>query len=226
MEPVKLLLETLERQTYELFAVFLPGATLLMIVAALRLRLWHDVGVPKPSDSLLFVVAALVMGRIVHGVANLAFVRGGLARLLQSRQDEQREEALEVQVISQLQTRGIFVVDSETAVGICLSHLESRRAAYDKFIALTDMAREMAVALLIGTIAISVGSGRSDYPGAGLLIGGGLVGCIAFGQLYTVFQPLPRRIVYTQYLDVVFPLPRGDAPAHTRSKPPEAPLSA
>ncbi len=205
MDAIRLIVELLEKESFEVLAIMVPGATLVCLVSAVRLSLWRGLTFPDFSNPIAFVLCAFIAGHALQGLGRLLYHRLRLERFLRDAREGVAVESLKRLVQAVLKQQMNLDVDAATAISICLSHVESRRTIYDKFTALRDMARGLATASLAAAGLVAASSRAAAYPGAGRVIGLGILGFLVFHELYLLFEHLPERSVCAQYLDSIGP---------------------
>jgi hypothetical protein len=191
VETIKALFDALKTTTYGVTAVLLPGATVLELLRRIT-----------PLNSLVvgavgYVAAAYVCGSAVQGVASVLF---GLPLLRRAGAGVQTQSA-EEHARRILELRLGEKIDRDRVLDLCLSAVETRRDVYDKFIALRDMSRGLALAAVIAAAVIAIlhhGDLLSVRYGLALAIS--LLAVTGFVDRYRRFAPLGRQVIYAQFI--------------------------
>jgi len=197
LETLKGLLDATKAFTYELLAVLLPGA---VVLAALE----HEYALVVPGDALGGASAAYVIGIVLQGMADFGLKRAWIAKRLsnESAWKETSDYAL------RLIRRTLDEVPERATLDICLTRVGAGRVVYDKFVALRDTARGLALATLVASVSIIVGDWPAITAGAAGYAFAKATGAIAlalavflaFIQRYARFHPLALQEVYGQFL--------------------------
>jgi hypothetical protein len=197
MEELSKALEASKLAAYELFGILLPG---IIVAAPVWPKLASALHVDQASAVGLFVTS-IVAGHAIQGVANALFrpierirSRSALAAafpLCQARVDKLFGER----------------VPPEVVLDYCISAIGASRAAYDKFVALRDAARALAIALPVGLGLIALvgrpGWTSGTWWGA---VGGVLVAAAALVERWARFARIPEAIVLSQFLAKAVPV--------------------
>jgi hypothetical protein len=197
LETLKGLLDATKAFTYELLAVLLPGAAVLAVIG-------HEYALVVPSETLAATAAAYVIGIVLQGVADYCLKRTWIAKRLGNDSAWKEAAAYALNVIR----KTLAEVPECAALDICLTRVGAGRVVYDKFIALRDTARGLALATLVASVSIIVGNWTAITAGSVGYAVAKATGAIAVAlavflaliQRYARFQPLALQAVYGQFL--------------------------
>lgn len=194
MDSIKGLLELAKNYAYELLALVLPGA--ILVAAA------GDAFDMQPlGNSIGFLVAGYATGVALQGAASAV-----VHKLWKSA--AQPDIAVEKLVAAELAGDLGAEAPMSCALDFCLSRLGADRTVYDKFIALRDTARGLAIAAPVSAGLFIWGHWSFLWTGSRLtglvrlglvLLAASLVSLATFSR-YRRFAPLAKNAVFGQYL--------------------------
>lgn len=186
MEQLKSLIESFKLGVYDLLAVLLPGAA---VVEGVAIAL--DLGDALAKQSGFLVAGAIfVVGLFLQAIA--ASYRPLVAH---PSVEEMRDR---VKKVIDGKLRGLDLPRSEL-LNYCLSTIESRRAVHDKFVALRDMTRGLAVAAAVVCVALLFGRPLPLAGRAYAVVVSAAVVWLLWTR-YRTFAPLAELAVYSQFL--------------------------
>lgn len=198
MEPLKTLLDSAKATTYELLALLLPGGVVLLSVTS-------AFALAVPGDVLGYVAGAYVVGLALQGVGDFLFRRRPLSKVVS---DPPSWQPMQRYALGLIKKKLDDHVPEQAALDICLTHVEARRNVYDKFIALRDTVRGLAIATVPATVLFlyarwstltAGGAAIAVFRVAGVVVVGGLL-LLAFVERYGRFHPLAPQVVYGQFI--------------------------
>jgi hypothetical protein len=198
MDTLKTFMETLKLTLYEILALLLPGAILVEAARELPQRPL-TVNTTNSTGIIYFLVLSYVGGLAAQGITNLIFRRvpnllrtGHLSTIPPKRKQPLEAHARAKRVVEKLIGTK---VDDEFVEGYCLSSLSTSRA-YDRFLALRDMARALFLAFPVAWWVFASGA---HWPLASKFIGV-LAGTIGFLERYFRFDRAADEALFTQFL--------------------------
>jgi len=201
MDTLKAFMETLKLTLYEILAVLLPGAILVEAARKVPPGLL-TVNTTNSTGIIYFLVLSYVGGLAAQGITNLIFRRvpnllrtGHLSTIPPNRKQPLEAHARAKSVVEELFGTKVKVVDDEFAAGYCLSSSTSH-AAYDRFLALRDMARALFLVFPVAWWVIAHGA---NWPLAVKSIGL-LLGTIGFLERYFRYDRAAEEALFTQFL--------------------------
>lgn len=192
----KALIEAAKANTYELLATVLPGAALVTATA-------RALGLPVPADAIVLLGYAYAVGLAVQGI--------GSAIVVFATRRSKRPAGLspsQAQALALVRKEMGDDFPQEALLDVCLTRIGTDRSVYDKFVALRDTSRGLAVVTLPVVASVLVQKWATVYGAGGLagvakvgalLVGGGLV-TFGFIERYRRFSPLAAQIVHGQFL--------------------------
>jgi len=191
LEALKALFEALKTTTYGVTAILLPGA------AVLELLKWTT---PLYSVTIGFVAytgTAFICGAAVQGVASVLFSMPVLRKLTEPKGGHDGERHAQRILEEKLGEK----IELARVLDLCLSAVDAKRDIYDKFVALRDMSRGLALTSLLAA-AVLVIRHHSDLGSAryGLSLTFSVLGAVGFVERYRRFSPLGRQAVYAQFI--------------------------
>jgi len=139
--------------TYELLAVLLPGAVVLAVLV-------QEYALVVPGATLGAIAGAYVIGIVLQGVADFGLKREWIAKRLGNESAWKESAAYALGLIR----RTLEDVPERAALDICLTHVGAGRVVYDKFVALRDTARGLALATLVASVSIIVERDAAESP--------------------------------------------------------------
>ncbi len=198
MEGVKILIDSVKSTTYELLALVLPGAILLL--AALS-----AVGVTLPGGTVVLLGASYAAGMALQGIGDFLFKRSPLKKLAEVPAKWKETQVYALRLINR---RLDHPIPDWAVLDVCLTRVEARRTVYDKFTALRDTARGLAVVtpILAGLLLriywsqLTVGSLWLVIAKLAAMLATTASVFMAFAQRYTRFHPLAQQVVYGQFI--------------------------
>ncbi len=214
MEALKDLLDSIRSSVYTILSLLLPGSVILYLSQSLlqeRFRL--------PAHTARFFVAAYVVGLAAQGfggvVSSVVERIFSLAREHFSK-NPQGTGAKPTADESKDFVKGLLdknlgdSIPSSATFNVALSSVHEHREVYDRFVALRDMCRGLIIACVVALIVLVV---RKDEFTSGAFGGG--IGVLAAGVLglverYRRFSPLPRQIVFGQFIAAQLKKPKAD----------------
>jgi hypothetical protein len=186
-------IDALKSAAYELTALVLPGIVLVAIGHAFA-------DTPLPASVPAWLIAGYVLGLVLQGIGAWTSRRRGLRRLV---------GATATRKISAAETRAKELVEKELGKDIADEHLldtvltrvHQYRQVYDKFLALADTARALALVGLIATVLVLIAYGSDlDTARAWLMLLGTIACWLALCERYHRFAPLALKALYGKYV--------------------------
>ncbi|MDY7227714.1 hypothetical protein [Hyalangium rubrum] len=181
---------------YEILGVLVPGS----LIAAFWPWNLFALEYLQPSEPLVFIVFAYVAGLFSQGLVDY-FTR----QFVPPRDSNPAYETcnlLQVQV-EQLMKKKLPDVQlpRQALLGICLSHVESKREVYDKFLALRDMSRGlMGASLLAGALLLwQKRDTLTPWQSAGIAVFS-VCAAVAFYNRFRSYQPAAEQALYEMFL--------------------------
>jgi hypothetical protein len=210
MESVQGIVEGLKYATYEITALLLPGVVLIAI--------GHEVAsTPAPGSLATWLVASYTLGLVLQGVSSWASRRccvrwlvGGVKPVTTSAQTRAKEI-----VTKEL---GAQLAD-EHLLDVVLTRVQPYRAVYDKFLALADTVKALAlVAVLSFALVVSQSYDEMEYSKPWLMLLGLALAWLALCERHRRFAPLAQKALYGKFVALFAATPSAG------STPPKATL--
>lgn len=184
---------------YELLAVLVPGSVLVAVLPGV---ISVQNAALKFSISEALVIFAYVAGILSQGLSDLVTRRLDPPRA--TNKDYKTCNTLREQVaglVNQKLSAATVQVPIEAVLGICLTHVDTKREVYDKFLALRDMSRGLMVSVVAAAAILLWRSYASLEPWqvagvAALALGA----AVAFYNRYRRYQPLAEQALYEVFL--------------------------
>lgn len=213
MDKVQPLIDSVKSLAYELLALLLPGATLLVLGQ-------YFAGTPVPPSAVPWIGAAYVLGLALQGGgAWLGRTRG--ARVLIGGYVDQVSSA-EQRAKEIVTTDFGASIASEHLLDVAITRAQPHRQVYDKFLALTDTTRGLALVMVLAVGLACYGARdhldewRSWLPMIGLVAAWG-----GFCERYRRFAPVASKALYATYITLQFDAARS-ATVVSAAEPPTA----
>ncbi len=199
IEGLKSLLDAGKTTTYELLAVLLPGAIVLSSAATL-------IPIPIVGGTVGELASAYILGTAVQGLASFIFGWEVFKRVLEKQPPNWQAAHDYALKLIRLKLDKDF--PEAATLDVCLTKVGERRQVYEKFVALRDMSRGLAVA----TVPLSAFLIRHNWNAlieGGSAIGGlkvfgaiiaTIVSILAFVERYGRFNPLAQQAIYGQFI--------------------------
>jgi hypothetical protein len=199
METLKGLLDALRASVYNMAALMLPGAFLVEIVRRSfgigELVPWHP---PVP-----YLIAAYVAGFTLQGISGMVFHWAPVRRATADDAQTAARAAASATAAALLVKRyDVASIPPGSLVDVALTRAADQREVYDKFTALRDMSRALALAFALTALGAGVRlatlgetAGPLQVRGciAGLVVG--LVGFFGSVDRYRRFAELPEKAI-------------------------------
>ena len=204
IEALRSLIETLKLTGYDLLAVLLPGALLVRGFGLLfpGAQIGSPGAGPLVPDALAFTVLAYAAGLVAQGAGGLVSRR------------RTAPEPLEMAKKLIVERYGRTLPDG-LVIDFCLTKLETRRAVYDKFVALRGMARALVVAAgALGVARAALGQGLEERLA---VLAATAVVCVSLRALYLHYAPLGDHAVVGMFIATESPPLEKAAPATERA---------
>lgn len=192
MESIQGMIDGLKSATYEIGALLLPGVVLIAVSNAFA-------GTPQPDSTAVWLVVSYVVGLVLQGLAALAhcsrwlrWISGGV-----------------VSDPTPAERRAREIVEKECGKEIAEQHLLDfvltrvypNRQVYDKFLALADTTRALALVAFISIGLVAYGRHAAlDTRTPWLTIAGFAVAWLALQERHRRFSPLAYKALYGKFI--------------------------
>ena len=214
MEALKDLLDSIRSSVYTILSLLLPGSVILYLSQSLlqeRFRL--------PAHTARFFVAAYVVGLAAQGFGGV--VSSVIGRIVSLAREHFSKNPQGIGIKPPADETEGFVkglldknlgdpIPSSATFNVALSSVHEHREVYDRFVALRDMCRGLIVACVVAFIVFVVR--RDEF--AASAFGGGIAaliaGVVGLVERYKRFSPLPRQIVFGQFIATQLKKPKAD----------------
>lgn len=214
MEALKELLDSLRSSVYTILSLLLPGSIIVYLAQSLlpeRFRL--------PPRVAGFLVAAYVAGLAAQGFGGV--VPSLVKRIMKAIRKYRKKDGQDAKPKSADDETEAFVkgiidknlgtsIPASTTFNVTLSSVHDHREVYDRFTALRDMCRGLIVASVIALIVLLV---RRKEFSSGVFWGAIAVlvaAAAGLNERYIRFSPLPRQIVFGQFIAAQLKKPKAD----------------
>ena len=210
MESVQGIIDGLKSATYEISALLLPGIVLVALAHVL-------VGAPDPGSIPVWIVAGYCVGLALQGIASWA-VRTKVARWFVGGVNPGKAP------VTPAQKRAHEIVAKDLGDEIAKDHLldvaltrvHPNRHVYDKFLALADTTRALALVAVIAVgLAIYGMRYELDTRTPWLIVAGAAVAWLGLIERHRKFSPLAYRALYGKFVALHGRAPTADAPEST-----------
>ena len=200
-ELLKGFIDSLKSTTYEFVAILLPGLLLAGVVG-------HVFATPS-LPAIGWVLVGYALGTAIQGVGAFLFWRfSWIGGQREPAEWAEAEAVIEPYIQQRLPDAGQDNVSSRMLFDICLTQVGEKRVIYDKFVALRDTSRGLAVVTtpIVGLLAwhyrlqLDHGIGLISCLKWSATAGVMAVLIAAFVHRYRRFNLVSRQAVYGQYL--------------------------
>lgn len=209
MVPVPSIIDGLKSATYELSAILLPGVVLVAAAHSLA-------GAPDPGSPAAWVVWGYCLGLALQGIASrvarTAYVRclvGGNPSSAPASPAQHRAQSM---LAAEL---GRDVAEAHL-LDVVLTRVHPNRHVYDKFLALADTTRALAlVAVITAGLVIYDMRCALDTAEPWLMFGGIAVAWAGLVERHRKFAPVAYSALYGKFVALYGRAPTADAPEST-----------
>lgn len=195
MESIQGAIDGLKSATYEISAVILPGVVLLGVAHAL-------VATPSPDSALAWVVAGYAVGLMLQGLASGAVKTRGVRWLIGGVNPVAAPAtAAETRARKMVEEKLGTDIAKAHLVDVALTRVHPNRHVYDKFLALADTARALALVAVMGIALVLYGMRDVlDTRGPWFAISGLVVAWFGLCERHRKFAPLAYRALFGKFV--------------------------
>jgi hypothetical protein len=190
-DSLKQLLEGLKTSMYEVLAILLPGVALAHLGST-----FFAISIPGQIVGML--VAAYIVGTAVQGLASWVVNASHLRRVLRHDADMVLHDYAATMIRKKLDDG----VPDGAIFDICLTSIGVGRQVYDKFVALRDAARGLAVAAVLAAVLVVIHHRRDLFDSKEPLVTVAvfLAAAVLFFQRFKRFASLGDQVVFGQFI--------------------------
>jgi hypothetical protein len=205
VESIKGIVESLKVTLYEWLGIFLPGLCAVESVRVVLLPIKNVVpGSPRPDSGaslfdptsvVAYLVLAYIAGLAVQGLSALVLEKL-IGRFFPSPVSEDRQAA---RAVANALVKGDLPED--LLVSFCLSRVDTKRSAYDRFLALRDMTRALVLISAATGIEVLAADTRRVAPNHKVWLAlGCLLATAGFLERFIRYRPLPNQALFGLFL--------------------------
>ncbi|HEU4735002.1 MAG TPA: hypothetical protein VFT22_44220 [Kofleriaceae bacterium] len=200
MEALKAFLDSLKAATYELTALLLPGAAALFSALSI-------LGTTPPGGVIGVIGGSYALGLALQGIAAFVFGSTPFRYVISESANLSTTRSYALGLAKKKLGEG---VPDAAMFDICLTTIHTHRYIYDKFVALRDTVRALAIALIFVSGCVIYGSWDTLTAGSWLCVTAKLGGAIlisvvvlgGFIERHARFHSLAQQVVYGQFIAV------------------------
>ncbi len=197
MESVQGIIDGLKSATYEISALLLPGVVLLGVAHAL-------VGTPDPGSILVWLVGSYAIGLALQGIASRAVRTRGIRWILGGVDPAAAPPTPAKTLATTIVTNELGAeIARRHLLDVALTRVHPNRHVYDKFLALADTARALALVAVISVGLVLYGM-RDDLGSRTpwLALAGLVVAWLGLCERHRKFAPLAVTALYGKFVTI------------------------